>query len=194
MFPAWGRPKPPPTDRTSFTGLAAGTYQIQILPSAKLAVGLVSRLGGRHRRHERDPGDARRRPERQRQRFRDPRRGQNQISLRMFLASTGSLTQFLTSLHTAPSVEPAAAAARATDFLYHWRQRRGDRSRHGDHRGDSPTLTSMTVTIQNPRTATAKSCRPITTGTSLTSNYADGVLTVSGVADVADLPDGAAIR
>ena len=59
----------------SFTGLAAGTYQVQILPASTVDVGILSPgLGGRHRRQRRDPDDARRRPERHGLQFRDPRR------------------------------------------------------------------------------------------------------------------------
>ena len=50
---------------------------------------------------------------------------------------------------------------------------------------DSPTLTSMTVTVQDPPDGSSEQLTAVTTGTTLTSNYANGVLTVSGVADVA---------
>ena len=42
----------------------------------------------------------------------------------------------------------------------------------------------MTVSIENPLDGSSEQLSAETTGTTLTSNYANGVLTVSGVADV----------
>ena len=94
----------------SFTGLAAGTYQIQISPSSKLAVGILSpgSAGGTAGNDEiqvtlaagQDATDYN---------FAILGAQTDEISLRMFMASTGSLTQFLTTLHTPPSVDPAPA-------------------------------------------------------------------------------------
>ena len=107
----------------SFTGLAAGTYQIQISPSSKLAVGILSpgSAGGTAGTDGHDEIQV------------TLAAGQNatdynfailgaqtdEISLRMFLASTGSLTQFLTTLHTPPSVDPGASGS--LDHVHHRR-------------------------------------------------------------------------
>ena len=133
----------------SFTGLAAGTYQIQISPSSKLAVGTLSpgSAGGTAGNDEIQVTLA---------------AGQNatdynfailgaqtsEISLRMFLASTGSLTQFLTTMHSPPSVAPGNSGSTTTY------------SSGGTGLAiapsatitapDSPTLTSMTVTLERP--------------------------------------------
>ena len=101
----------------------------------------------------------------------------------MFLASTGTLTQFLTSLHSPPSVEsgnsgsPATYTSGGTALAI--------ASSATITAPDSPTLTSMTVTIQNLPDGSSEQLSADTTGTTLTSNYANGVLTISGVADVA---------
>jgi hypothetical protein len=50
---------------------------------------------------------------------------------------------------------------------------------------DSPTLTSMIITIQNLQDGSAEQLQADTSGTSISSAYANGVLTLSGVADVA---------
>jgi hypothetical protein len=51
---------------------------------------------------------------------------------------------------------------------------------------DSPTLVSMTVFIQNPLDGQDEQLSVNTAGTMLVSSYANGVLTVSGVAYLSD--------
>ena len=58
---------------------------------------------------------------------------------------------------------------------------------------DSPTLTSMTATIQNPMDGSNEQLSATTTGTNLTSNYANGVVDRFRSGRRVDLPDGAAI-
>ena len=102
------------------------------------------------------------------------------ISIRMYLAWTGTLSQYLTSssMHTAASVTEATSGP--TTYT-------SGGSGLAIAAGDtiaaptSPTLTSMTVTIGNPQDGTSEQLSATTTGTFLTSNYANGVLTVSGV-------------
>ena len=175
----------------SFTGLAAGTYQIQISPSSKLAVGILSpgSAGGTAGNDEiqvtlaagQDATDYN---------FAILGAQTDEISLRMFMASTGSLTQFLTTLHTPPSVDPGAGSTFSTTYSSEATGVAITSSSATITAPDSPTLTSMTVTIQNLQDggyplAGGEQLSADTTGTMLTSNYADGVLTVSGVADVA---------
>ena len=141
----------------SFTGLAAGTYQIEIQPPSTLAVGTLS------------PGSA------------GGTAGTNEIQVALAAGQTPrttilrssahratrfrcgcscpppSLTQFLTSLHAPPSVDPAASGS--TTY-----------TTGGSTvtvvpiatiaAPDSPTLTSMTVAMRTCRTAAASSCRP----------------------------------
>ena len=103
------------------------------------------------------------------------------ISWRLFLASTPSTSQILTNMHTAPTVDLSG-----TDATYV----AGDAavaiapSATISSPGSS-TLTSMTLTIRNLVDGASERLQAVTTGTSLTSSYASGVLTVSGVADVA---------
>ncbi len=170
----------------SFTGLAAGTYQIQISPSSKLAVGILSpgSAGGTAGNDEiqvtlaagQDATDYN---------FAILGAQTDEISLRMFMASTGSLTQFLTTLHTPPSVDPGAGSTFSTTYSSEGTGVAITSSSATITAPDSPTLTSMTVTIQNLQDGSSEQLSADTTGTTLTSNYADGVLTVSGVADVA---------
>ncbi len=172
-----------------FNGLAAGTYQIQISPSSKLAVGSPSAgsAGGTVGSNEIQVTLAADQIATD-YNFAILGAQSNQISLRLFMASSNSLTNFLTTLHTKPSVStgtnsslsftttyttggPAVAVVSANATLT---------------ATDSPTLTAMTVTLQNPLDGSSEQLSADTTGTRLTSNYANNVLTVSGVADLAD--------
>ena len=182
-----------------FNGLAAGSYQIQISPSSKLAVGVpsVGSAGGTAGSNEVQvtltAGQSA-----SYYNFAILGAQTNQISLRMFTASTGSLTDFLTTLHTKPYMvagssgnSPSAAAGTRGSSTFTSTYTTG-----GPEVAivpaivtiastDSPTLTAMTVTIQNPQDGSGEQLSADTTGTILTSNYANSVLTVSGVADVA---------
>ena len=159
----------------SFSGLAAGSYELQILPSSKLAVGstenAVTLTAGQS-----SAGNN----------FTILGPQTDEISIRMNLASAGTLIEFLTSMHSPPSVAAGGSGGSTPTTTY---------TTGGSGVAiapdatitapDSPTLTSMTVTIQDPPDGSSEQLTADTTGTTLTSNYADGVLTVSGVADVA---------
>ena len=157
----------------SFTDLAAGTYQMQILPSSKIAVGTEDLQATLTASQIAPPTTISRSLAAQ----------TNEISLRMFLTSTGPLTQYLATLHTKPTVETGGSTSYATSYTTG-----GSGVAIAPNATitapDSPTLTSMSVTIQNPQDGSSEKLSDVTTGTTLTSNYADGVLTVSGVADV----------
>ncbi|MEI8373384.1 MAG: immunoglobulin domain-containing protein, partial [Planctomycetota bacterium] len=173
----------------SFNGLAAGTYQIQISPSSKLAVGVLSvgSAGGTAGSNEIQVTLAADQVATD-YNFAILGAQTNQISLRMFMASTGSLTDFLTTLHTAPSSTTGGSSISSFSATY---TTGGPAmavvsSNATLTAADSPTLTAMTVTLQNPQDGSSEQLSADTTGTLLTSNYANNVLTVSGVANVAD--------
>ena len=110
-----------------------------------------------------------------------------EISLRMFMASAGSPTQYLTSLHAQPSVE-AGDTGTSTYSTSYATGGAGVAVVSPDatiNSPDSPTLASMTATIEDPE-GSNEQLSADTAGTTLTSNYANGVLTVAGVAAVAD--------
>ena len=171
-----------------FSGLAAGNYEVQIEPSSKLAVGTLT------------PGTA------------GGTTGTNDIqitltdglaasgndfaitgpqssllSLRMYLASTGTPSQYLKSMHDVPTVAtgdtaaphysatfttggPAVAIAAADAVIA---------------ASDSPTLASMTIAIANPPDGSNETLAATTSGTPLTASYSGDTLTISGVADTA---------
>ncbi len=171
----------------SFSNLAAGTYQVQIQPSSKLAVGTLSpgSAGGTAGNDEiqltlaagQSATDYN---------FAILGAQTNEISLRMFMSSTGSLSQFLTSMHSQPLVEPGSSgsATYSTTYTTGGAAAAVVSSTATIVSTDSPTLASMTVSIENPLDGSSEQLSAETTGTTLTSNYANGVLTVSGVADV----------
>ena len=114
------------------------------------------------------------------------------ISLRMFLASTGTLSQFLTGLHNAPSVQASGSSSTTTGgnigpAIAYTTGNAGTSIASGVTIAspDSPTLASMTATIENLADGSSETLSADTAGTTLTSDYANGVLTVSGVASVA---------
>jgi hypothetical protein len=166
----------------SFNGLAAANYEILVSPSSKLEMGTPSpgSAGGTDSSNDIQLALASGQSATD-YNFSVIGAQTNEISLRMFLASTGSLGQFLTSLHTAPSVTTGASSAAtyttggsglaiapsATITV-----------------PDSPTLTSMSVTLASPPDGSSEGLAATTTGTTLTSSFAGDVLTVSGVADV----------
>ena len=137
----------------SFTGVAAGTYQVQIDPPSKLAVGTPTpgSAGGTAGNDDiqmtltagQNATDYN---------FAILGAATDQVSIRMFLASTGSLSQFLTSLHAAPTVTTGSSGSSPYSATY----TTGGAGAAVVSSGatitapDSPTLTSMTVTIQNP--------------------------------------------
>ena len=75
------------------------------------------------------------------------------ISLRMFMSSTGSLTQFLTTMHSKPSVEPGSngGATYSASYTTGGSAAAVVSSSATIVSTDSPTLASMTVTLDNPQ-------------------------------------------
>jgi large repetitive protein len=171
----------------SFTGLSAGSYEVELTASSKLAMGMPSAgsAGGTDGTNDiqltlaagQSATDYN---------FSVLGAQTDEISLRMFLASTGSLSQFLTSLHTPPTVDPGASGAATNSATY---TTGGSAAAVAAPSAtitapDSPTLTSMSVTIENPLDGSSEKLSATTSG-GLTSNFANDVLTVSGVADLA---------
>ncbi len=159
----------------SFSGLAAGSYELQILPSSKLAAASTENqvtltAGGNSTGND----------------FTITGPATDEISIRMNLASSGTEIQFLTSMHTAPSVATGGSGGSTPTTTY---TTGGSGAAIAPSATilapDSPTLTSMTVTIENPPDGAGEKLTANTAGTTLTSNYANGVLTISGVADTA---------
>src|SRR5271157_585376 len=155
-----------------FTGLAAGTYQVQILPSSKLATG-TSTIQVTLAADQNSTGNN----------FTILGAQMDEISIRMNLASAGSLTQFLTSLHSPPTVKTGNSGSPATYTTGGTKLSITPNATIAVP--DSTTLTSMTVTLQNPPDGSSEQLSADIAGTTLTSNYADGELTVSGVANYA---------
>ena len=171
-----------------FSGLAAGNYEVQIEPSSKLAVGTLTpgTAGGTTGTNDIQmtltDGQAASGND-----FTISGPQSSLLSLRMYLASTGTPSQYLTSMHTVPTVAtgdsaalhysatfttggPAVAIAAADAVIT---------------ASDSPTLASMTVSIANPLDGSDEVLAATTTGTPLTASYSGGSLSISGVADVA---------
>jgi cyclophilin family peptidyl-prolyl cis-trans isomerase len=108
------------------------------------------------------------------------------LTLRMFLATAPTGAQAITQFNTAPVVDLAkslpgqgyttllptsgvATAITATDATI--------------TDADSPMLARMTVTLANPLDGNSESLSATIANTSIASNYANGVLTLSGAAD-----------
>ena len=160
-----------------FQGLAAGRYVIQIFPSSEVTVGQSTRavqLAAGENRGAQDLAVIGLQP--------------SLISLRLFLASTPPMPHVIRSMHVAPSVSlngTGSSSSFATTYTTDAAPAAIASSAATISSPDSATLVSMTVTLQNRLNGDAEQLQAVTAGTSLTSNYAGGVLTVSGVADVA---------
>ena len=171
-----------------FTGLSAGNYEVQIEPSAKLAIGKLTpgTAGGTTGTNDiqlsLSDGQAASGND-----FAITGPQLSLLSLRMYLSSTGTPKQFLASMHTVPTVAtgdsaaphfsatfttggPAVAIAAADATIA---------------ASDSPTLASMTVTIANPLDGSNEVLAATTTGTPLTASYSGSTLSISGVANIA---------
>jgi cyclophilin family peptidyl-prolyl cis-trans isomerase len=171
----------------SFTGLAAGTYEVLIKPSAKLAAGKPSpgSAGGSAGTNEIQLTLA------DNQAATDYNFAllgvqTNYISLRMMLASTGTLSHYLATMHTAPAVAIGSGSSTATtSYAASGPAVPVASSNVSITAADSPTLASMTVAIANLSTGGGDVLSAATAGTPLASNYSAGVLSIFGVADVA---------
>ncbi len=171
-----------------FSGLAAGNYEVQIEPSSKLAVGTLTpgTAGGTSGTNDiqLSLADAQAASGND---FAITGPQSSLLSLRMYLASTGTPGQYLKSMHSVPTVATgdsaaphysatfttggAAVAIAAADALI--------------TASDSPTLASMTVSIANPLDGSSETLAATTTGTPLTASYAGDTLSITGVADIA---------
>ncbi len=170
----------------SFTGLSAGTYQVQIVPSSKLSLGKLSpgSAGGAAGTNEVQLtlADSQAATD---YNFAILGAQTQYISLRMALASTGTLSHFLTTLHAAPTVATAnSGTAYKTSYATGSVGVSVVSSNASIADTDSPTLTSMIVAVQNPSADGGDMLSATTTNTPLTSSYSGGVLSISGVADV----------
>ncbi len=172
-----------------FTGLNAGTYQVQIEPSSKLSVGTLTpgTAGGTAGTNEIQmslaDGQAATGND-----FAIVGSQSSYVSLRMYLASTGTLSNYIaTSLHTAPTVETGDSASPnfSGSYTTGGTAAKVTASDAAITSTDSPTLASMTVTIENPLDGSGETLAATTTGTTLTQSYANGTLSITGVADIA---------
>ena len=171
-----------------FNGLAAGSYEVQIEPSAKLAIGKLTpgTAGGTAGTNDiqlslTDGQSASGND------FAISGPQSSLLSLRMYLASTGTPRQFLTSMHTVPTVATGDSAAPHFSATFTTGGPAVDIAAADATiaASDSPTLASMTVSIANPLDGSNEVLAATTSGTPLTANYSGGSLLISGVADVA---------
>ena len=110
------------------------------------------------------------------------------MSLRMFLASTPPLPQVIQSVHTAPTVDLSATAAGNSNTATFSTDTSGVAIAAADASivsPGSPTIASLTATIGNRLDGSYEKLEVDASGTNLTSSYTNGVLTLSGVADLA---------
>jgi cyclophilin family peptidyl-prolyl cis-trans isomerase len=176
----------------SFKGLATGVYQIKVSPSSEVLVGQSTvgtvagttrgtagngmfqiQLGASENGSDYNFGILGLQPA--------------LLSLRMFLASTPPMTQVIQNMHAAPEVSLSGAGGTSgynTTYDTQTTPVAIASSGASISSPDSSTLTSMTVTIENLQDGSAEQLQADTSGTSITSSYADGVLALSGVADV----------
>jgi hypothetical protein len=160
----------------SFQNIVSGTYQIEVFPASMLVAGQTTQqlqlTVGQH-----DSG------------YDFPVVGLQPayVSLRLFLTSTPPMTQVIQNMCTAPGVSLSGTSG-PSGFATTYAAGGGPMAIASSSASicspDSPTLTSMTVTIQNPLDGSSEQLQAVTAGTSLTSSYNNGVLTLSGVADV----------
>ena len=160
----------------SFTGLpgdAAHTYQIRISPSPKLAIGTLSAgsAGGTVGNDEIQLTLAAGQSATD---YDFAILGAAEPSLMLFIDAPVSLTNYLTNLHSRPSLSgtPSSSPAYTTGT-----SGVAISPNVAIDSPDSPTLMSVTATIQDPVAGDQLSAQ--TTGTTLTTNYANGVLTIT---------------
>ena len=109
------------------------------------------------------------------------------VSLRLFLASTPAITQVIQDLHVAPTVDLSADSLEsiyATTFSTDGSAVAIAASNASITSTDSPTLVSMAATITNRLDGSYERLEVDASDTYLTSSYSNGVLTISGVADL----------
>ena len=108
------------------------------------------------------------------------------ISARLFLASAPPLVQMVRGMHTAPTVSLSGGSGTTFSTTY---QAGGSAVAIASSGATitspgSETLTGLTVTLTNLKDGSSEVLAATTTGTPITSTYANGVLRLSGVANV----------
>ena len=176
----------------SFTGVAAGTYQVQIAPSVRLDVGTLSPgSAGGTAGAGRYPVDADRRASRFRLQLRHPRR-EPELHFRAdglgHDRHAGQLpVQFGAHVRLrfkAPT--PAAPAARLIPRATRPAGRRSNVAPSATvNSTESPNLLWLTATIENPVGSGDQLAATIPSGSGLSSNFSGDVLTISGPASAA---------
>ena len=176
----------------SFQDLAVGTYQIQIAPCSEILLGCntLGTVAGASRGTACQDGF-------QLQLGAGENGGNynfgvlglqpQMISLRMFLASTPPMYQVIQNMHAAPQLSlsgAGASSAFSTTYATQGAAVAIASSAASISSPDSPTLASMTVTIENLQDGSAELLQADTSGTPIKSSYSNGVLTLSGVADL----------
>ena len=112
----------------------------------------------------------------------------SEISLRMLLASSPSPAQIVTQMDAPPVVSLASSTSGGSYSMTYTTG--GSPAAIADASAtvtdtDSPMLASMTATISNLLDGARRTLAADTSNTSITAAYANGVLTLSGVADLA---------
>ncbi len=111
------------------------------------------------------------------------------ISRRLFLSSTPSMSQIVRNLNVPPVVDLNGAAAGndlTTKFFADGGPITITPAGATILDSDSPTLVSLAVTITNPYDGAAEVLDADVTSTSISKSYTNGVLTLTGVAPIAD--------
>ncbi len=170
----------------SFPAVPAGTYQIQIEPAPYVMVGQLSpgSEGGTAGSNEIQVAfDGQNATD---YNFAILGAKPNYLSLQMFISATDSLATYLPTLDIAPAVAAGGSGSSTNTTTYST----GAAAVYVAPKAtiaqtDSPTLASMTVTIQNPVAGEELSVDSTDLGTTLTAApYANGVLKITGVASV----------
>jgi hypothetical protein len=170
-----------------FSGLAAGTYEIQETPDPDYVDGVATAgsLGGTVSTDEIQVqvGSA---TNGTGYNFSATSVLPSMFSAVFFYASSPSYTQIVQGMHTAPTVDLSGGAAGEVSPSF----QTGDSpvaiaSTASITSPDSPTLVSMTVTITNPLDGASEKLAADTSGTSITSTASGNTLMLSGCADTA---------
>jgi len=174
-----------------FEGLPAGTYRIQEVPPAKFKDGkdTAGQVGGTSRGTAGDDQiEVQLAAGEQGSEYDFGEHGlrAQAVSLRMFLASSRPSSKAAAGINAAPTVDLSKAAKGSGSSVSYTAG--GSVAIAATDAAladaDSPMLSQMTVTITNLTDGESEKLTADTSGTSLTSAYSGGVLTISGVAGV----------
>ncbi len=171
----------------SFPAVPAGTYQIQIEPAPYVMVGQLSpgSEGGTAGTNEiQVTFDGQNATD---YNFAILGAKPNYLSLQMFISATDSLATYLPTLDIAPAVAAGGSSSATNTTTYSTGAAAVFVAPQATiAQTDSPTLASMTATIQDPVAGEELSVDSTDLGTALTAApYANGVLKITGVASVA---------